>query len=104
MGIVRPVMQVYPFAWAFFVPFILVTTFAAVNLIVGLIVNAMQEAHGEEEVEATEVYRDEMIARLDVIEAKQNNNVPHDEIRYASIRYPNYRARRTSRITTSAAE
>ncbi|MGD8355130.1 MAG: ion transporter, partial [Methyloceanibacter sp.] len=28
MGIVRPVMEVYPWAWAFFVPFILVTTFA----------------------------------------------------------------------------
>jgi len=33
MGIVRPVMEVYPFAWAFFVPFILVTTFAVVNLL-----------------------------------------------------------------------
>ena len=28
MGIVRPVMEVYPYAWAFFVPFIMVTTFA----------------------------------------------------------------------------
>ncbi|HEY5762776.1 MAG TPA: ion transporter, partial [Rhodocyclaceae bacterium] len=26
MGIVRPVMEVYPYAWAFFVPFIMVTT------------------------------------------------------------------------------
>ena len=35
MGIVRPVMEVYPYAWAFFVPFIMVTTFAVVNLLVG---------------------------------------------------------------------
>jgi voltage-gated sodium channel len=35
MGIVRPVMEVHPWAWAFFVPFILVTTFAVVNLVVG---------------------------------------------------------------------
>ncbi|MEM9756470.1 MAG: ion transporter, partial [Pseudomonadota bacterium] len=28
MGIVRPVLDVYPYAWAFFVPFIMVTTFA----------------------------------------------------------------------------
>ena len=49
MGIVRPVMEVYPYAWVFFVPFIMVTTFAVVNLLVGLIVNSMQDAHSEEE-------------------------------------------------------
>jgi voltage-gated sodium channel len=48
MGIVRPVLEVYPYAWAFFVPFIMVTTFAVVNLIVGLVVNSMQDAHAEE--------------------------------------------------------
>ena len=48
MGIVRPVMEVYPQAWMFFVPFIMVTTFAVVNLLVGLIVNSMQDAHHEE--------------------------------------------------------
>lgn len=42
MGVVRPVMEVYPWAWAFFVPFILVTTFAVVNLVVAVIVNSMQ--------------------------------------------------------------
>jgi voltage-gated sodium channel len=42
MGIVRPVMEVYPYAWAFFVPFILMTTFAVMNLLIGLIVNSMQ--------------------------------------------------------------
>ena len=70
MGIVRPVMEVYPYAWAFFVPFILVTTFAVVNLVVGLIVNSMQEAHAVEEVAATEAYRDEILRRLESIETK----------------------------------
>ncbi|MEM7073704.1 MAG: ion transporter [Pseudomonadota bacterium] len=68
MGIVRPVMTVYPYAWAFFVPFILVTTFAVVNLVVGLIVNSMQDAHGAEDAERTDVYREEVLARLDAIE------------------------------------
>jgi voltage-gated sodium channel len=70
MGIVRPVMEVYPYAWAFFVPFIMVTTFAVVNLLVGLIVNSMQEAHGAEENEKTDAYRDEVLARLRTIEAR----------------------------------
>jgi voltage-gated sodium channel len=70
MGIVRPVMEVYPYAWAFFVPFIMVTTFAVVNLLVGLIVNSMQEAHGVEEGEKTDAYRDEVLSRLTAIEQR----------------------------------
>ena len=73
MGIVRPVMDVYPYAWAFFVPFILVTTFAVVNLVVGLIVNSMQDAHAEEEVAATEAHREEILKRLEAIERKLDN-------------------------------
>ena len=48
MGIVRPVMEVHPFAWAFFVPFILVTAFAVLNLFIAVIVNAMQSEHEAE--------------------------------------------------------
>ncbi|MCA0942951.1 ion transporter [Salipiger pacificus] len=68
MGIVRPVMEVHPEAWMFFVPFILITTFAVVNLVVGLIVNSMQDAHAEETNAATDTYRDEVIRRLAAIE------------------------------------
>jgi voltage-gated sodium channel len=68
MGIVRPVMEVYPYAWLFFVPFILVTTFAVVNLLVGLIVNSMQDAHNEEAGVRTDAYRDEVIRKLEAIE------------------------------------
>ena len=45
MGIVRPVMEVYPNAWLFFVPFILSTAFTVLNLFIGIIVSAMQEEH-----------------------------------------------------------
>jgi voltage-gated sodium channel len=68
MGIVRPVMEIYPQAWMFFVPFILLTTFAVVNLLVGLIVNSMQDAHHEEDVASTDAYRDEVLMRLEAIE------------------------------------
>lgn len=43
MGIVRPVMEVYPWAWAFFVPFIVIATFTILNLFIGIIVSTMQE-------------------------------------------------------------
>jgi len=44
MGIVRPVMEVYPKAWVFFVPFIIITAFSVLNLFIGLLVNTMQTA------------------------------------------------------------
>lgn len=48
MGIVRPVMEAHPYAWVFFVPFILVTTFAVLNLFVGIMVDAMQSEHQQD--------------------------------------------------------
>ena len=47
MGIVRPVMEQHPGAWAFFVPFIIVTTFTVLNLFIALIVNSMQTLQAE---------------------------------------------------------
>jgi len=52
MGIVRPVMEQYPWAWAFFVPFILVATFTMLNLFIAVIVNAMQSTQMQEIQEA----------------------------------------------------
>jgi voltage-gated sodium channel len=53
MGIVRPTMELFPYAWLFFVPFIIVTSFAVLNLFIGIIVDAMQTAHAAEEEEIT---------------------------------------------------
>ncbi len=43
MGIVRPLMESHPWAWAFFVPFIVIATFTILNLFIGIIVSTMQE-------------------------------------------------------------
>ena len=42
MGIARPVMEQAPWAWAFFIVFILFATFTMLNLFIAIIVNAMQ--------------------------------------------------------------
>ncbi|MDX8400787.1 MAG: ion transporter [Gallionellaceae bacterium] len=47
MGISRPVMEVYPWAWAFFVPFILTATFTMLNLFIAVIVNSMSAMQAE---------------------------------------------------------
>jgi voltage-gated sodium channel len=48
MGIVRPVMDQYPYAWLLFVPFIIATAFTVLNLFIGVIVDAMQSEHEAE--------------------------------------------------------
>ncbi len=45
MGIVRPVMESHPYAWLFFIPFILIATFTVLNLFIAIIVDAMQTMH-----------------------------------------------------------
>ena len=47
MGIVRPVMETYPYAWLFFVPFILIATFTILNLFIAIIVDTMQTLHDQ---------------------------------------------------------
>ncbi len=42
MGIVRPILEVFPYAWLFFVPFIMLATFTMLNLFIAVIVEAMQ--------------------------------------------------------------
>ncbi|WP_045219953.1 ion transporter [Desulfonatronum thioautotrophicum] len=71
MGIVRPVMDVYPFAWMFFVPFIIVTTYTVVNLVVGIIVGAMEEKAIEEgtKEDPAKVWL-KLESRLDSVDAK----------------------------------
>lgn len=49
MGIVRPVMEEFPYAWAFFVPFILLTTFAVLNLFIAIVVDSMSREHAAED-------------------------------------------------------
>ncbi|MBN7819458.1 ion transporter [Bowmanella yangjiangensis] len=48
MGIVRPTMELFPWSWLFFVPFIIITSFAVLNLFIGIIVDAMQVMHEED--------------------------------------------------------
>jgi voltage-gated sodium channel len=44
MGVVRPTMTLFPWAWAFFLPFIIITSFAVLNFFIGIIVDSMQTA------------------------------------------------------------
>ena len=58
MGIVRPVMELFPWAWAFFIPFIFVTSFAVLNLFIGIIVDAMQSSQEKPLIQGREEIKD----------------------------------------------
>jgi voltage-gated sodium channel len=67
MGISRPVMEQFPYAWIFFIAFILVATFTMLNLFIAIIVNAMQsfgENEQRETVQALEQAREHIEADL----------------------------------------
>mgnify|MGYP001801138786 CR=1 FL=1 len=69
MGIVRPVMEAFPWAWAFFVPFILSTSFVVLNLFIGIIVSAMQAEHEAEADEGRAALRDQNAKIIDELQA-----------------------------------
>jgi voltage-gated sodium channel len=67
MGIVRPVMEQHPYAWVFFIPFILIATFTMLNLFIGVIVSAMQsftDAEKSETIAAVDQAREHIEADL----------------------------------------
>ncbi len=83
MGIVRPVMEVHPNAWLFFVVFILIATFTMLNLFIAIIVNAMHSFTEEETRETldavgnardhieADLHREVQLLRAEIGELKQ---------------------------------
>lgn len=62
--IAEPTMEHYPWAWVFFITFIIVATFAVLNLFIGIIVDAMKMVHDEEDAETNSqgASKDDIIA------------------------------------------
>jgi voltage-gated sodium channel len=48
MGIARPVMTTFPYAYVVFVPFILLSSFVVLNMFIGVIVNTIGEVMSED--------------------------------------------------------
>lgn len=65
MGIVRPIMETFPWAWAIFVPFIVVATFTILNLFIGIIVSTMQELSTMVEVKPDNTQLLETLRRME---------------------------------------
>ena len=68
MGIVRPVMEVYPHAWAYFLPFILIATFTMLNLLMAVIVNAVQDVQHAEMEQAQENITNQVQSETEILQ------------------------------------
>tara|TARA_B100001123_G_C15151801_1_gene963804 strand:- start:243 stop:1193 length:951 start_codon:yes stop_codon:yes gene_type:complete len=69
MGIVRPVMEIYSWAWAVFVAFIILSSFTVLNLFIAIIIDSLQTLNESEKHQAieevSEVVHDEHQHRAD---------------------------------------
>ncbi len=65
MGIVRPVMETHPWAWGFFVPFIMIATFTILNLFIGIVVSTMQELSMLPDPEGANLESVEILVRIE---------------------------------------
>jgi voltage-gated sodium channel len=85
--IVRPVMEVYPWAWVFFVPYIVLATFMVLNLFIGIVVDAMQQQTSEADekiidevhVDAARVLQEVARLRAELRLVAEGKPLPHIE-------------------------
>ena len=63
-------MEVHPYSWIFFIPFIVLTSFAVLNLFIGIIVSAMQEEHDAAGSQARTDEQEAILAEIRALRAE----------------------------------
>lgn len=64
MGIARPVIAVYPYAWIYFVSYILMSSFLVMNVVVGIVLNSISECCQASESETKKSSLQEELSKL----------------------------------------
>lgn len=64
MGIVRPIMVEYPWAWLYFVTYIILTAFIMLNFFIAVIINAMHQTADDEAEDSRKVLKQELIEEI----------------------------------------
>lgn len=68
-GIARPMMETMPYAYLFFVPFILIATYTTLNIFIAIVVNTMNEMHHQDAVEEEQHIKD--FVRIENVKTQQ---------------------------------
>jgi voltage-gated sodium channel len=75
-SVARPIMEVFPYAWIFFIIFILISTFVILNLFIAVIVDASNdeaEAKARAERDGLRMRLDKLLQDVDEIKSKLKN-------------------------------
>lgn len=79
MGIARPVMEQFTYSWIFFITFIFIATFIMINLVIAIVVEAMNKiSHKEEDIIIAEIKESEKITKKDLKLLEQKINKLYD--------------------------
>lgn len=76
-NVIRPLMEAQPYAWAFFVLFLGLTAFSILNLFIGIVVQAMQDASADLERQKQDPLSD---LRSEVLTLKKMLDAQHQTI------------------------
>lgn len=71
MWIVRPVMEIFPYSWIVFVSFVLIATFIMINLVIAIVVEAMNKITHQEENEENKSKEDNQITKKDFVKLEK---------------------------------
>lgn len=68
-------MEVYPLSWVFYLSFIFFTAFAFLNMVIGIVVNVMEQEHAKvlKEQQADEPTMADLNNKLDALQAQLND-------------------------------
>jgi len=75
MGISRPVMEAFGWAWIYFVSFVLISSFIIMNVVVGIVVNAISEVQEQLTKEREEAHA----SAVDAAASADESQVPVSE-------------------------
>ena len=64
MGIARPVIAVYPYAWIYFISYILMSSFLVMNVVVGIVLNSISECCQADDPETKQSSLQEELLKL----------------------------------------
>lgn len=92
MGIVRPIMEEHHWAWLFFVPFIIITTFIMLNLMIAVIVNSMQvesSEAAEEHAQKSQTERKILLTEINKLQCQIQDLKEQVSMSYLTQNYQN---------------
>lgn len=92
MDIVRPVMEVFPLAWIFFLIFILSSTFTLLNLFIAVIVNAIQQEQVVDE--RSKVAEEQSRTQLEASQLRLEIAALRDDLRTLRASLPDVKSQR----------